>query len=83
MPRIKEAKFTNRNAALKIHGNEHNPPHCHLYVGGFKATIIIRTLEVIFNDGVSKPDMQEALAWMKGKTDLLLNKWDEWHAPRN
>ncbi len=53
---------------------EHNPPHFHAYYGEYKASVDIRTGEVV--DGKLPPRQQKlVLAWAELHQEELLANW--------
>lgn len=54
---------------------EHGPPHFHAYYNEFKATIGIRTCEIL--DGSLPPKQRKlTVAWAELHQDDLLANWD-------
>lgn len=55
--------------------NEHPPPHFHAYYAEFKATVDIRTCEMI-EGNLPKKQTKLALAWAELHQDELMANWD-------
>jgi hypothetical protein len=54
---------------------EHNPPHIHIYYAEYKATVDIRTCELIQGDLPGK-QLKLAMAWAALHQDELIADWD-------
>jgi hypothetical protein len=54
---------------------EHNPPHIHVYYNEFKATVDIRTCEIIYGDLPGK-QLKLALAWAALHQEELMADWN-------
>ncbi len=55
--------------------DEHNPPHFHAFYQGTKATVDIRTCEIIQSNMPSKQNKM-ILAWAELRHDELLANWE-------
>ena len=53
---------------------EHPPPHFHVYYGDYKATIDIRTCEVI-QSNLPRKQTKLVLAWAELHQDELMADW--------
>ena len=53
---------------------EHNPPHIHAYYNEFKATVDIRTCEIIHGDLPGR-QLKLVLAWAELHRDELMADW--------
>ena len=54
---------------------EHNPPHFHAYYQDFKATVDIRTCEILTGE-LPKRQTKLVLAWAEIHQDELLADWE-------
>ncbi|MFW5836795.1 MAG: DUF4160 domain-containing protein [Desulfovibrionaceae bacterium] len=65
-----------RIGAIKIsmYANEHNPPHVHVNSPDFAVVLDIQTGEVIKGQ-VRAGQIREAVAWVIGHRDMLLDLW--------
>jgi hypothetical protein len=54
---------------------EHNPPHFHAYYNEYKATVDIRTCEIIEGD-LPRRQQKLALAWAELHQDELMADWN-------
>lgn len=54
---------------------EHPPPHFHVYYGEYKATVDIRTCEVI-QGNLPKKQARLVLAWAEIHQDKLTTNWE-------
>jgi len=54
---------------------EHPPPHFHVYYNEYKASVDIRTCEIIEGELPSR-QTKLALAWAELHQEELLNDWD-------
>ena len=53
---------------------EHHPPHIHVYYNEYKATVDIRTCEII-NGGLPGKQLKLVLAWAELHQDELAADW--------
>lgn len=54
---------------------EHGPPHCHVYYSEFKATVDIRSCEII-KGNLPRRQQRLALAWAELHQEELMANWD-------
>lgn len=59
---------------IKIHHNEHQPPHVHVYFGGEMVAIGIKTLKI--TGKMQHRILQKATHWIKENQDLLTKAWE-------
>ncbi len=64
---------------LQVRERDHNPPHVHLFGGGFDVTIVLETLESTGNFP-SVTLKNEVIAYVEQHRDELLEEWRKWHA---
>lgn len=60
---------------IKIHYNDHQPPHAHVYQGGQIVSVEIKTLEV--TGTMSPKALKKAVHWIKINNDLLTEEWEK------
>ena len=53
---------------------EHNPPHCHIYYNEYKATLDIRTCELI-NGNLPNKQSKLTMAWAELHQEELMANW--------
>ena len=58
-----------------IHLKEHPPPHFHVYYAEHKATVDIRSCEIIQSD-LPKKQTKLVLAWAELHKDELMADWE-------
>lgn len=60
---------------IKIHGDDHNPPHVHIDGSDFNLSIQISSLEIIAGKVTHKA--KKAIAWVKENQTFLMKRWYE------
>jgi hypothetical protein len=61
---------------IKIHANDHNPPHVHVEGKGCEARFDLRTLELISNDGFSSADIDLIKKEIQARAIKLMEIWN-------
>ncbi|MEI6746611.1 MAG: DUF4160 domain-containing protein [Methylococcaceae bacterium] len=70
-------RFRNKYA-LQIRERDHNPPHVHLFGGGYDVIIDLETLEST-GDFPSVALKNEVIAYVEKYRDELMEEWHKWH----
>ena len=73
MPKVKIIN----GVEIKIHRNDHNPPHVHVDGPDFDLSIQISTFEILAGKNTHKA--KKAIAWIKENQSILMIKWNQYN----
>lgn len=76
MPKI----LSERGVDVMIYLNDHEPPHCHCFVGDGQVVIIIESLSIRESHNVKAKEEKKALKVVSDNQSLLLSAWDNIHS---
>lgn len=62
---------------VKIHGDDHNPPHIHAIGKGFEARFEIKTLKLMTNTGFSRADIRRIRTELKKRVISAMEIWND------
>ena len=71
--------FRTRNLRVVVYPKDHLPPHVHV-IGpdGVEAKFDIATLRCMWFKGFSHKDLRRIRNYLRDKTNLLMEYWDEY-----
>ncbi|WP_431856851.1 DUF4160 domain-containing protein [Azospirillum sp.] len=65
------------NCTVYIYGEDHNPPHVHIRGPDFLLLVEIGGKGRIIGRTGKARDVEEAIAWIKANTAMLLDLWKD------
>ena len=65
---------------VKIHAQDHNPPHVHVEGKGCEARFNLKTLELLTNTGFSRSDIKRIQKEIRIRAVSLLEIWETYNA---
>jgi hypothetical protein len=75
--------FRVRGLRVVIYMNDHRPPHAHVLGPGQEAKIALVAAgeqpSVVFNEGLSRAELADALVEIGRNRDMLMQRWREIH----
>ncbi len=79
---IKHVLFKLKDGSLifSINQPDHNPPHIHVErANGSRAVFLIKSQEVIIQNGFKDSELNEVKKYLKLRKDHILKRWEEIH----